>query len=251
MKLFKALVGLAAAASVIPLKVEKSEENGKKTVRISSLTWKAEYTSATEEDDATLNVDLMGGLKEIVKKKEKAESEETEEIIDFEETDDNATEEEIEHPSFNELLNELTIETSQETPEYDLADRVSGGGVRWAELDVIDLNEEEEEEEEPIEIDKVCDTLKEVLKDADTLFPYAVESVVNFGKASTSWMQRKFTIGYGRAAKIIDGMTKCRIVSTPDGSKARNLQITVEQWEQIKKMLNLTVVAPEDPSAKK
>lgn len=244
MKLFKALVGLAAAASVIPLKVEKVEEDGKKTVRISSLTWKAEYTSATEEDDATLNVDLMGGLKEIVKKKEKPVEEKVEEVSEEDESDS--------------LDNLFVIENAEYDPdelidlpeEFDLADRVSGGGVRWADLEIsdfIDIDDDEddnvEEEEETVsemteeEIKSLAEQMSVVWDDMDKLFTSAIDYVVSFGKASTSMLQRKLTIGYGRAAKIIDNMTKFKIVTMPNGSKPRDVLITIEQWEQIKRLM--------------
>ena len=226
MKLFKALVGLAAAASVIPLKVEKVEDGGKKTVRISSLTWKAEYTSASEEDDATLNINLMGGLKELVKKKEKPE-EETEEIVDAE-----GSEEEI------------------VTPEFDLADRISDGGIRWVDLENAEETEKTEEisaeEEIPTQdVKAIAQRLSGILKDMDDLFVDAIEAVVDLGKASTSMLQRKLQIGYGRATKIIDAMTKCEIVSLPNGSKPRDVLINADQWEEIKGQMNEEITAPE------
>ncbi|MBQ7325604.1 MAG: hypothetical protein IJW98_07660 [Clostridia bacterium] len=243
MKLFKALVGLAAAASVIPLKVEKVEEDGKKTVRISSLTWKAEYTSATEEDDATLNVDLMGGLKEIVKKKEKpVEEEKVEEASeegDSDSLDDLFIIEEAEYDP-DELIDPPV--------EFDLADRVSGGGIRWADLEISDFIDVDDDEDDDVEEETVSEMTEEEMKslaeqmsvvwdDMDKLFTSAIDYVVSFGKASTSMLQRKLTIGYGRAAKIIDNMTKFKIVTMPNGAKPRDVLITVEQWEQIKRLM--------------
>lgn len=227
MKLFKALVGLAAAASVIPLKVEKVEENGKKTVRISSLTWKAEYTSATPEDDATLNVDLMGGLKEIVKKKEKSDGseEETEEFIEFDEI---LSEEAIDSEESSD------VEEIVETPDFDLADRISGEGIiRWADLEESDSNEELVEAEEE-DIETIENRFRDLMQNADDLMWDVVDTVVEFGKASTSMIQRKFKIGYGRAAKMIDLLTNHKFISYPEGSKARDVLITVEQWNKIK-----------------
>ena len=210
MKLFKALVGLAAAASVIPLKVEKVEENGKKTVRISSLTWKAEYTSATPEDDATLNVDLMGGLKEIVKKKEKSDGseEETEEFIEFDEI---LSEEAIDSEESSD------VEEIVETPDFDLADRISGEGIiRWADLEESDSNEELVEAEEE-DIETIENRFRNLMQNADDLMWDVVDTVVEFGKASTSMIQRKFKIGYGRAAKMIDLLTNHKFISYPEG----------------------------------
>jgi hypothetical protein len=240
MKLFKALVGLAAAASVIPLKVEKVEEDGKKTVRISSLTWKAEYTSATPEEEAILNVDLVGGMKEIIKKKEKPAEEAVEEIVDSDE---------ITLPAEAEKIEEAIV-----APEYDLADRISDGGIRWAELDSENESaqtEESEEETESLsdeELKSIAHHLGELMYDADDLLCDAVETVVALGKASTSLIQRKFAVGYGRAVKMIDTMYKSKIVSGHNGSKPRDVLITVEQWNKIKVQIGKTTPATEIPA---
>lgn len=226
MKLFKALVGLAAAASVIPLKVEKVEEDGKKTVRISSLTWKAEYTSATPEDDATLNVDLMGGLKEIVKKKEKPAEEEVLETEEAPETD--------EIPEAAEEMAEPAVAIPTETNDFDLADRIYGGGIRWADLEESDEEKEEQKELTEEDLKEISARFGELLEEADGLLCDAVDTVVELGKASTSLLQRKFAVGYGRATKMIDTMYKSKIISDYKGSKPRDVLITVEQWNKIK-----------------
>jgi S-DNA-T family DNA segregation ATPase FtsK/SpoIIIE len=57
----------------------------------------------------------------------------------------------------------------------------------------------------------------------DPLFEDAVRVVVEYGKASTSLLQRRLRIGYGRAAHLIDLMHKDGIVGPADGSKPREL----------------------------
>ena len=47
-------------------------------------------------------------------------------------------------------------------------------------------------------------------------------------------MQRKLSIGYGRAAKIIDIMEARGFVSAPDGQKPREVLITKEQWASMR-----------------
>ena len=47
---------------------------------------------------------------------------------------------------------------------------------------------------------------------------------------STSLLQRKIEVGYGRAAKLIDRMQAEGIVSPPDGSKPRSVLITKEDY---------------------
>jgi S-DNA-T family DNA segregation ATPase FtsK/SpoIIIE len=57
----------------------------------------------------------------------------------------------------------------------------------------------------------------------DPLFKQAVEIVCQNNKASSSLLQRKLSIGYSRAAKILDQMQEAGIVGPPDGSKAREV----------------------------
>jgi S-DNA-T family DNA segregation ATPase FtsK/SpoIIIE len=57
----------------------------------------------------------------------------------------------------------------------------------------------------------------------DELYQDAVRLVIEFGKASTSLLQRRLRIGYGRAAHLIDLMEKDGIVAPPDGPKPREV----------------------------
>jgi S-DNA-T family DNA segregation ATPase FtsK/SpoIIIE len=57
----------------------------------------------------------------------------------------------------------------------------------------------------------------------DELFDDAVRLVFEFGKASTSLLQRRMRIGYGRAAALIDMMERDGLVGPPEGSKPREL----------------------------
>ena len=54
----------------------------------------------------------------------------------------------------------------------------------------------------------------------DDLYQEAVRVVCEMGRASTSTLQRRLRIGYGRAARLIDIMEKDGIVGPPDGTKA-------------------------------
>jgi S-DNA-T family DNA segregation ATPase FtsK/SpoIIIE len=72
-----------------------------------------------------------------------------------------------------------------------------------------DENVEVDDEEEAAELDAVYDD--------------AVRIVVESGKASTSLLQRRLRLGYGRAARLIDMMQKDGIVSAPDGSRPREV----------------------------
>jgi S-DNA-T family DNA segregation ATPase FtsK/SpoIIIE len=57
----------------------------------------------------------------------------------------------------------------------------------------------------------------------DDLFEDAVRLVLEFGKASTSLLQRRLRIGYGRAAHLIDMMERDGIVGPAEGSKPREI----------------------------
>lgn len=69
----------------------------------------------------------------------------------------------------------------------------------------------------------------------DDLFDEAVELVLREGRGSTSLIQRAFSVGYSRAARLIDAMAKMGIVGQHNGSNAREIQITLEQWQAMKK----------------
>ena len=64
----------------------------------------------------------------------------------------------------------------------------------------------------------------------DPRFREACEIAIEAGKISTSFMQRRLSLGYGRAAKIIDSMEKMGIVSPLDGSKAREVLISRDRF---------------------
>jgi len=68
----------------------------------------------------------------------------------------------------------------------------------------------------------------------DDLFEEAVELVLREGRGSTSLIQRAFSVGYSRAARLIDAMAKMGIVGQHNGSSAREVQISLEQWQAMK-----------------
>ncbi|MBQ4556402.1 MAG: DNA translocase FtsK [Clostridia bacterium] len=61
----------------------------------------------------------------------------------------------------------------------------------------------------------------------------ALEIATDLGKISTSLLQRKLSIGYGRAAKIIDIMEARGFVSAPEGQKPREVLITKTQFREM------------------
>jgi S-DNA-T family DNA segregation ATPase FtsK/SpoIIIE len=63
----------------------------------------------------------------------------------------------------------------------------------------------------------------------DDLYQEAVRVVCEMGRASTSTLQRRLRIGYGRAARLIDIMEKDGIVGPADGTKPREL-LKTKDW---------------------
>ena len=74
----------------------------------------------------------------------------------------------------------------------------------------------------------------------DSKFYDAVELAVDEGKISTSLIQRKLSLGYGRAAKIIDEMEKRGIVSAPDGQKPRMTLISQQEYYEMRIRQNMS-----------
>ncbi|MXY68225.1 MAG: DNA translocase FtsK [Acidobacteriia bacterium] len=57
----------------------------------------------------------------------------------------------------------------------------------------------------------------------DPMYKDAVQLVLELGKASTSTLQRRLRLGYGRAARILDAMERDGIIGPPDGSRPRDV----------------------------
>ena len=70
--------------------------------------------------------------------------------------------------------------------------------------------------------------------DTDPFLMDAIEVVVETGQASTSFIQRRFKVGYARAGRIIDQMEERGIISGFQGSKPREVLMSKERWEELK-----------------
>lgn len=80
--------------------------------------------------------------------------------------------------------------------------------------------------------ESVVDT-KDSSDEADVMLPQCIEFVVDIGEASVSKLQRRFKLGYSRAARIVDQMEERGIVGPSEGSKPRQVLITKEQYQQM------------------
>ena len=67
----------------------------------------------------------------------------------------------------------------------------------------------------------------------DPLLEEAIELVVDSQTASTSFIQRRFKVGYARAGRIIDQMEERGIISGYQGSKPRSVLMTKERWQEL------------------
>ena len=69
--------------------------------------------------------------------------------------------------------------------------------------------------------------------DKDALYDEVVKFVVETGKASASLIQRKFSVGYNRAARIIDQLEENGIIGPQNGSKPREVLVTLSDTSNV------------------
>ena len=75
--------------------------------------------------------------------------------------------------------------------------------------------------------------VQESMDDSDDFLPEAIDLVVRSGQASVSMLQRRFRIGYNRAARIVDMMEARGIIGPQDGSRPRQVLMTEEELENL------------------
>jgi len=71
----------------------------------------------------------------------------------------------------------------------------------------------------------------------DPMYQDAVRVVLEMGKASTSTLQRRLRLGYGRAARILDMMQREGIIGPPDGSKPRDVLKRPDWLQEVESQL--------------
>lgn len=78
----------------------------------------------------------------------------------------------------------------------------------------------------------------EFLVKQDKLLPDAVDLVMSTGQASSSSIQRKFRVGYSRAARLVDAMEELHIIGpSAGGNKPREILVTTEQARELVKSI--------------
>ena len=97
--------------------------------------------------------------------------------------------------------------------------------------ELIDFIENDSKEDDSSEED-------EFLVKQDKLLPDAVELVMSTGQASSSGIQRRFRVGYSRAARLVDTMEELRIIGpSGGGNKPREILMSQEQAMELVKSL--------------
>lgn len=66
--------------------------------------------------------------------------------------------------------------------------------------------------------------------DDDELFQEAKELIINSGKASASFLQRRLSVGYARAARLLDLLEEAGVIGPSNGAKPREIMVSKEQY---------------------
>lgn len=83
-------------------------------------------------------------------------------------------------------------------------------------------------------IEAASNKTSDINDDGDELLAEAIETVVRAQQASVSMLQRRFRIGYNRAARIVDMMEARGIIGPADGSRPRQVLMTLEEFLGVK-----------------
>jgi S-DNA-T family DNA segregation ATPase FtsK/SpoIIIE len=110
-----------------------------------------------------------------------------------------------------------------------IAERVAEEGRDALERDEPDILKELREHES----DEASSFVDEIAGDWDDLFRVAAEVCVSQQQGSTSLLQRRLKIGYGRAARIVDQLHDAGVLGPPDGSKPRDVLVSMSELDQI------------------
>jgi len=81
------------------------------------------------------------------------------------------------------------------------------------------------------QLEEASSVVEEIAGDWDELFRAAGEVCIQNGGGSTSLLQRRLKIGYGRAARIVDQLEDAGVLGPQDGSKAREVLMTLDELD--------------------
>lgn len=111
-------------------------------------------------------------------------------------------------------------------------------GVFVSDKEVEEVVQFLKEQEKPDYIEEITTQSVEINKpkednEDDELIPEAAKLFIENGQASISLIQRRFRVGYTRAARIIDLMEQKGIIGPYEGSKPRQVLLTIEDYEKM------------------
>ena len=109
-----------------------------------------------------------------------------------------------------------------------IVDFIKQNGTATYSEDILETIENSNKTDKEIAMEKDEDD------DTDPFLMDAIETVVETGQASTSFIQRKFKVGYARAGRIIDQMEERGVISGYQGSKPREVLMTLEKLNELK-----------------
>jgi S-DNA-T family DNA segregation ATPase FtsK/SpoIIIE len=89
----------------------------------------------------------------------------------------------------------------------------------------------------PSDDDEAASEEEEFDGEQDPMYHDAVRCVLEMGKASTSTLQRRLRLGYGRAARILDMMQRDGIIGPPDGSRPREVLKRPDWLEEVEQQV--------------
>lgn len=104
--------------------------------------------------------------------------------------------------------------------------RVQGAFLSDQEVErIVNFTVEQQKAEYEESMIPTDEPVKELDEDLDALYEEAMQLVIDMQSASVSMLQRKFRIGYARAARIMDQLEMRGVVGPPDGSRPRQVLV--------------------------
>jgi len=111
--------------------------------------------------------------------------------------------------------------------------RLQGTFVSDEEIDLVVAHVREQQEPDYLFEQEELLKKAQIIEEEDELFYDACEFIVNNGNASTSSLQRRFKIGYNRAARLMDMLEQNGYITSANGSKPREVLITEADLESM------------------
>ena len=109
-----------------------------------------------------------------------------------------------------------------------IVDFVKSNGTATYSEDILESIENNNKSDKELAQEQTADD------DTDPFLMDAIQTVVETGQASTSFIQRRFKVGYARAGRIIDQMEERGIISGYQGSKPREVLMTLDKLNELK-----------------